>query len=48
MKKSYFLNSHQDNSILLVMSDYSFNEINDEYKFPVQSNHNLLFVKQII
>ncbi len=23
-----------DNSILLVMSDYTFNEINDEYRFP--------------
>ena len=23
-----------DNSVLLVMSDYAFNEINDEYRFP--------------
>ena len=28
------IEANSDNSILLVMSDYSFNEINDEYKFP--------------
>tara|TARA_B110000003_G_scaffold125200_1_gene127421 strand:+ start:13302 stop:13733 length:432 start_codon:yes stop_codon:yes gene_type:complete len=28
------IEANLDNSILLVMSDYSFNEINDEYRFP--------------
>ena len=30
------IEANSDNSKLLVMSDYAFNEINDEYRFPEQ------------